>query len=163
MNVSVTGKVLTSSLAAAEYLQVVVCVRGNKQGPAAACSHASADEIVDRRILLEAGALPEKLPSHSDYGTRAGWQPQDDAGDSEFLPSDHQRIDPQQSHATERKVLWRTMAPVRKRSITEGKLKKSLHEYDGSSFTGTTNIITAAVAEDADLYIAHDLPMLRLP
>jgi len=54
--------VLTSSLAAAEYLQVVVCVRGNKQGQPLHVVMLAPDEIVDRRILLEGRSLAGRLP-----------------------------------------------------------------------------------------------------
>src|SRR5207247_834392 len=83
-------------------------------------------------------------------------------GDSEFYRVTIKRIDPQQSHATERKVplekLWHRLE---RDQLQKGKLKKSLHEYDWKQFYWyDEHCYQAAVAEDADLYIAHDLPML---
>jgi len=54
------------------------------------------------------------------------------------------------------------MAPVRKRSLQKGKLKKSFMSRLKQFYWYDEHYYQAAVAEDADLYIAHDLPMLRL-
>jgi glycosyltransferase involved in cell wall biosynthesis len=121
------------------------------------------DEIVDRRILLEGRSLArEGFRVTLITAPELAGSPQNDAGDSEFYRVTIKRIDPQRSYATERKVplekLWHRLE---RDQLQKGKLKKSLHEYDWKQFYWyDEHYYQAAVAEEADLYIAHDLPML---